>query len=265
MKKFLNILRWVAVGFLATMSLGALFSGGLGFIGAILLALSGLLLMPISFVYQLRQKLKLNKVISIVLIVVLFVFGAMLIPTDNTTDNNSSSIELNDDVSSNTSEVVSDNSSSNPISSNSSQNDVSNTHESTSSTTTSNAKPSTTDSSKTNPSASESIHTHSYKEATCTTPKKCSTCGATEGSAKGHSWVEATYTAPKTCSNCKITEGESLPIPNSENYHGHVYTGGSSSTKYHYEAQCAGKNSHEITWDEVSKRNLGPCGTCVLK
>ncbi|MCR4963979.1 MAG: S-layer homology domain-containing protein [Firmicutes bacterium] len=54
-------------------------------------------------------------------------------------------------------------------------------------------------------------------------------------------------------------------IVGEENYHGHVYTGGSNSTKYHYEAECAGKYSHEITWDEVDARNLQPCGTCVLK
>ena len=53
-------------------------------------------------------------------------------------------------------------------------------------------------------------------------------------------------------------------IPGSENYNGHVYTGGSSSKKYHYEAECAGKYSHEITWDEVNSLGLGPCGTCVL-
>lgn len=53
--------------------------------------------------------------------------------------------------------------------------------------------------------------------------------------------------------------------PGTENYNGHVYTGGISSKKYHYEAECAGKYSHEITWDEVHQRGLGPCGTCVLK
>jgi len=48
---------------------------------------------------------------------------------------------------------------------------------------------------------------HSYKDATCTAPKTCSTCGATEGSALGHSWNAATCTAPKTCSKCGATEG----------------------------------------------------------
>jgi len=106
---------------------------------------------------------------------------------------------------------------------------------------------------------------HSWKSADCTSPKTCSVCGAAEGSALGHSWASATYTSPKKCVNCGVTEGSPMTVPNQENYHGHVYTGGSSSKKYHYEAHCAGKNSHEITWDEVERRNLGPCGTCVLK
>ena len=54
-------------------------------------------------------------------------------------------------------------------------------------------------------------------------------------------------------------------IPGKANYHGHVYTGGASSKRYHYESRCAGKNSREITWEEVDRRGLTPCGTCVLK
>ena len=48
---------------------------------------------------------------------------------------------------------------------------------------------------------------HSWTEATCTAPKTCSVCKATEGGVKEHSWTEATCTAPKTCSVCKATEG----------------------------------------------------------
>ena len=109
----------------------------------------------------------------------------------------------------------------------------------------------------------EPPHTHSFSSATCTAPKTCS-CGATEGEANGHNWKDASYTSPKTCTVCGATEGTPLDVPGKENYHGHVYTGGDKSTKYHYEADCAGKYSHEITWDEVEKRNLGPCKTCVL-
>ena len=49
---------------------------------------------------------------------------------------------------------------------------------------------------------------HTWQAATCTTPKKCKVCGATEGTAKGHTWQAATCTAPKTCKVCGATEGK---------------------------------------------------------
>jgi len=48
---------------------------------------------------------------------------------------------------------------------------------------------------------------HNWKVATCTAPKTCKTCGATEGNATAHSWKAATCTAPKTCKTCGATEG----------------------------------------------------------
>ena len=48
---------------------------------------------------------------------------------------------------------------------------------------------------------------HSWSEATCTDPKTCSVCGATEGSALGHDWHEATCTEAKKCTRCGATEG----------------------------------------------------------
>jgi len=48
---------------------------------------------------------------------------------------------------------------------------------------------------------------HDWKDATCTTPKTCKTCGATEGNALGHDWKDATCTEPKTCKTCGTTEG----------------------------------------------------------
>ena len=53
---------------------------------------------------------------------------------------------------------------------------------------------------------------HSWTLATCTAPKTCSVCKATEGEALGHHWKPATCTDPKTCQreNCGVTEGEAL-------------------------------------------------------
>lgn len=106
---------------------------------------------------------------------------------------------------------------------------------------------------------------HTWKAATCKNPKTCTSCNVTEGSVADHSWKNATYTSPKTCTVCGETEGNPIDVPGQENYHGHVYTGGDSSTKYHYESDCAGKYSHEITWNDVERQGLDPCGTCVFK
>ena len=105
---------------------------------------------------------------------------------------------------------------------------------------------------------------HIWQAATCTHPKTCTSCGTTEGSVGMHDWKDATYSKPKTCFGCGATEGSPRPKPGAENYHGHVYTGGEYSERYHYEAQCAGSKSHEITWEEVERRGLTPCKTCVL-
>ncbi len=51
---------------------------------------------------------------------------------------------------------------------------------------------------------------HSYSNATCTEAKKCSRCGATNGSALGHSYKDATCTEPKTCTKCGATNGSAL-------------------------------------------------------
>lgn len=125
-------------------------------------------------------------------------------------------------------------------------------------------EPATTVPGETEPEETEPTHVHVFAAATCTAPKTCA-CGATEGEPLAHDWKEATYSAAKTCRACGLTEGEPQEIPGKVNYHGHVYTGGDHSEKYHYEENCPGKNSHEITWEDVDRMGLGPCGTCVLK
>lgn len=51
---------------------------------------------------------------------------------------------------------------------------------------------------------------HKWTEATCTMPKTCTVCFATQGSASGHSWVAATCITPKKCSACGLTDGVAL-------------------------------------------------------
>ena len=72
-------------------------------------------------------------------------------------------------------------------------------------------------------------HTHSFSNATCTAPAKCS-CGATNGSALGHNYSNATCTSAKKCSRCGITSGSAL---------GHSYSEGVCS-------RCGAKDSNYV-------------------
>lgn len=58
-------------------------------------------------------------------------------------------------------------------------------------------------------STNQPAHVHSYSNATCTSPKKCS-CGVTAGTALGHQFSSATCTSPKICSRCGATNGNVL-------------------------------------------------------
>ena len=53
-------------------------------------------------------------------------------------------------------------------------------------------------------------HQHIWLDATCSAPKTCADCGATEGTATDHNWNDATCAAPKTCTECGATEGAAL-------------------------------------------------------
>jgi len=48
---------------------------------------------------------------------------------------------------------------------------------------------------------------HNWKGATCSSPKICLNCGVCEGVALEHAWIEATCTSPKTCSTCGKKQG----------------------------------------------------------
>lgn len=66
-----------------------------------------------------------------------------------------------------------------------------------------------TNQSKPTSNPSQPTHTHSYSNASCTSPKKCA-CGATAGTALGHQFSSATCTSPQICSRCGTTSGNAL-------------------------------------------------------
>ena len=103
-----------------------------------------------------------------------------------------------------------DPSSSSQITTGSTESSTSNTESSTETTQTPTQESTTspaTEAPTTPPTTQPAACSHSWKDATCTTPKTCAQCGATEGGAAGHSWSNATCTAPKTCTKCGATEG----------------------------------------------------------
>ncbi len=53
---------------------------------------------------------------------------------------------------------------------------------------------------------------HVWQEATCLAPKTCKGCGLIDKNSTlaDHSWKDATCNTPKTCKVCKITDGEKL-------------------------------------------------------
>ena len=100
MKKNPTVFRWVGVTVFALMALVSLTDGG--FLAALLFILGGAIIAPLNPIKNFREKLKLNKALSIVLAVILLCAGALTFPTSDTeTGLNNSSITSS--VSSNTS------------------------------------------------------------------------------------------------------------------------------------------------------------------
>lgn len=53
-------------------------------------------------------------------------------------------------------------------------------------------------------------HEHTWREATCASPRICEDCGETKGSALAHTWKVATCENAKTCIVCGTTTGTPL-------------------------------------------------------
>ena len=95
---------------------------------------------------------------------------------------------------------------------------------------------------------------HSWNAATCTTAKKCKTCGATEGTALGHSWNAATCTAAKKCKTCGATEGNAL---------GHSWNDATCTTAKKCKA-CGATEGTALghSWNDATCTTAKKCKTC---
>ena len=108
----------------------------------------------------------------------------------------------------------------------------------------------------TNPIPTTTAHTHTWADATCTTPKTCGTCGATSGDALGHTWSDATCTAPKTCSACKTTEGKAA---------GHSWTEATcTSAKTCSRCNITDGSPLGHSWNEATCTSAKICSRCNI-
>ena len=86
---------------------------------------------------------------------------------------------------------------------------------------------------------------HSWKNATCSSPKTCAKCTVTTGSALAHSWKSATCTSPKTCSYCGTISGSAL---------GHTLVNGTCSRCGVYMNTTLYEDSNiKITFSKIEK------------
>lgn len=116
---------------------------------------------------------------------------------------------------------------------------------------------------------------HTWEEATCSTPKTCTSCGETEGApldhswntrlctpvctlcgfedtaSTSHSWVDATCSEPKVCTLCSLTEGQPM---------GHTWAEATCSAP----RQCTvcGESEGEPAEHTLSNSNDGVAGFC---
>ena len=95
---------------------------------------------------------------------------------------------------------------------------------------------------------------HNWIAATCESPRRCTFCGQTDGSALGHKWEDATCTKPKTCSKCGATSGSAL---------GHSFTD-ATCTSPGTCARCGAKGSEATghSWVAATCTKPKTCSKC---
>ena len=95
---------------------------------------------------------------------------------------------------------------------------------------------------------------HTGGSATCTEAPVCSVCGEAYGKANGHNWTVATCDAPKTCSVCGETEGKAL---------GHSFSEATCTTAATC-SRCGKKNGSALghDWTEADCENDSVCTRC---
>ncbi len=87
LKVIFNVIRWIIVGTLIMMTIFALAQKG--FLGALLILLSAIIIAPLNIIKKIRAKLRLKRVISIILAFIFLFVGIMITPvSEEPSDNN---------------------------------------------------------------------------------------------------------------------------------------------------------------------------------
>lgn len=122
----------------------------------------------------------------------------------------------------------------------------------------------------------ETIHSHSFAEATCTKPKTCTECGETSGKAAGHDWEDATCEDPKTCAVCGKETGSVAAhdyedgkcrwcgkVKSSSGGKDMVWIPTKGGKKYHSTKTCSNMDDPDhVTKEEAENLGFTPCKKC---
>lgn len=100
------------------------------------------------------------------------------------------------------------------------------------------------------PAETTAAHVHEFTEATCTAPKTCSVCKATEGKALGHTYANG------LCTQCNAKE----PDPSTDVM---VWIPTRGGIRYHTDASCSDMDGPvEVTVTEAEAQGFTPCAKC---
>lgn len=94
------------------------------------------------------------------------------------------------------------------------------------------------------------VHIHNFIAATCLSPKTCTDCGITEGTANGHNYYNG------VCDSCGVSDPDYV----SEEM---VWIPTRGGQKYHSSSTCSKMIDPEyVSKTEAINRGFGPCGKC---
>lgn len=279
MKKAVNVIRWIGVAIFGIMAVYALSEKG--FLGAFLFLLGGFLIAPLTTITKLRSKLKLNKVLSIALAVVLLFGGVLATPTSEVTTDTGTDVAVSQTVSDNTS---------NENNAQTSSNEETTTSKNETSTSSENITSNSNNSQNTSCTHSDTYIKNTLN-ATCiengySGDTYCNYCGTI---IKSGSQIEATghsteirnqksatttsegYTGDTYCKTCGILikSGENIPkVEDNTQQDTNSKTVYVTETgkKYHSHKNCSGLSNanavYESTIEDAENNGLTPCSKC---